>query len=493
MFQTITPEQAGISSNHICQLIRTLERRGIVIHDLLLIRGDKIFGEFYWKPFDRNFCHRLYSETKSYVSVAIGLLEQDGLLKLDDPICKYFPEKLDSQPNAYLGQQTIRQMLTMETCGQTPSWFRHSDPDRVHLYLNENTASIPAGMCWEYDSPGSQVMSTLVEKLTGKSLFDFLNERIFRKLGTFQTATILKTKTEDSFGDSAMVCTARDMASFGRFVMNYGSWNGEQILNEAYLREATSPVVDNDEMGFSHYEARGYGYQFWCLGNEGFFFNGMGCQLTLCLPEKDLIFIFNGDNQGYTSAKQQIIGAFYDWIVDNLQSEPLPEDPEGYARCVALGQTLELAHLTGNQGSSYGATLHGKTYLCEENPTGITKFAFYFLPDDTAQLRYTNAQGEKVLTFGIGKNVFGKFPQFGYSDTHAGLPGPDGFLYDCAASAAWREAQKLAIKVQIIDRYFGNLFAVFSFREDYAVVRMTKTAEDFLNEYTGTFCAKLAE
>lgn len=491
MFKTVTPEQAGISSAYVEKFIRTLEKRGLVTHSVLLMRGDDIFGEYYWKPFDEAFCHRLYSETKSYVSVAIGLLEQDGKLNLDDPICKYFPEKLEREPNDYLKKQTIRQMLTMSTCGETPSWFRHSDPDRVHLYLNENNMRIPAGMRYSYDSPGSQVLCSLAEKLAGKPLFDFLNERIFSKLGTFKTATILKTKTEDSFGDSAMVCTARDMASFARFVMNYGKWNGEQILNEDYLRKATSPAVDNDFRGFDYYAARGYGYQFWCLGDEGFFFNGMGCQLTLCLPKQDLIFSITSDNQGFDSAKDRIVTAFFDLIVENLQDTALPEDPAAYEKCLALGKTLELAHLAGNRGSGYGKTLEGKTYICEENPTGITKFSFRFTGEDTGELHYTNAQGDKILPFGIGKNVFCKFPQFGYSDEHAGLPGPDGFLYDCAVSAAWREEQKILLKVQIVDRYFGNMLAIFSFREDYAVIRMTKTAEDFLGEYEGMFNAWL--
>ena len=117
--------------------------------------------------------------------------------------------------------------------------------------------------------------------------------------------------------------------------------------------------------------------------------------------------------------------------------------------------------------------------------------SFRFTGEDSGELHYTNAQGDKILPFGIGKNVFCKFPQFGYSDEHAGLPGPEGFLYDCAVSAAWREEQKILLKVQIIDRYFGNMLAIFSFRENYAVIRMTKTAEDFLGEYEGMFNAWL--
>ena len=491
MFETITPEQAGISSRYVERFIRTLEKRGLVTHSILMMRGDRIFAEAYWKPFHKDFCHRMYSQTKSYVGVAIGLLEEDGLIRLDDPICDYFPEKIQRELPENLRNMTIRQMITMKTCGDAPTWFTHEDPDRTHLYLNENAAVIPAGMRWKYDSPGSQVLCSLVEKLTGKTLFDYMYERIFSKLGTFQTASILKTKTEDSFGDSALLCTPRDMASFARFVMNYGVWNGERLMNAEYLRTATSPVVDNDITGFQCNESAGYGYQIWCLENGGFFFNGMGCQMTYCLPEQDLIFTITSDNQGYVPAKSLIYTAFQDIILENLQDAPLPEDPAGCESLSRLVESLELCHLHGHKPTPFMQELNGKTYICEENRTGITKFSLHFTSGDTGELHYTNAQGDKVLYFGLGKNVYGKFQQYGYSTLHAGLPSTDGYLYDCAASAAFREEQKMQLKVQLIDKYFGNFLATFSFREDYAVVRMIKTAEDFLKEYSGTFNARL--
>ena len=491
MFRTVTPEQAGISSASVEKFIRTLNKRGLAMHSVLLMRGEDIFAEYYWKPFHKDFCHRMYSQTKSFVGVAIGLLEEDGKLNLCDPISRYFPEKIDRELPEYLAKQTIRDMLTMETCGSTPNWFIHPDPDRAHLYFAENTAEIPAGMRWAYDSPGSQVLSILVEKLSGTTLFDFLNTRIFTKLGTFKTASVLKTKTEDSFGDSALLCTTRDMASFARFVMNYGTWHGERLMNEAYLHTATANLVCNDSMGFDGVYTQGYGYQIWRVAQNGFAFNGMGGQLTLCFPDKDLIFTCTGDNQGFAEAKSLILTALYDLIVDEIQDAPLAEDPVAYARCCTLTEKLELVHLSGEAASPYAAKLHGKVYRCAENPTGITQFALYFA-DGTGELHYTNAQGDKVLYFGLGKNVFGKFPECGYSDLHAGARTADGFLYDCAASAAWREEKKLCIKVQIIDKYFGNMMMTLSFKEDFAVVRMTKTAEDFLDTYEGTFTAERA-
>lgn len=120
---------------------------------------------------------------------------------------------------------------------------------------------------------------------------------------------------------------------------------------------------------------------------------------------------------------------------------------------------------------------------------GITHFSLEFLTDDTGIFHYTNGQGEKHLPFGMGKNVFGKFPQTGYSREYGALSGPDDFRYDCAAGAVWCEPQKLNLRVQIIDTYLGNFLATFSFKADTAVVDMAKTAEWFLLEYNGQLVA----
>ena len=111
------------------------------------------------------------------------------------------------------------------------------------------------------------------------------------------------------------------------------------------------------------------------------------------------------------------------------------------------------------------------------------------LEGDEGVLHYQNAQGEKALRFGFGKNVFGKFPQEGYADAVGTVPAK-GHYYDCAVSADWPEPQKLRIRVQIIDKYFGNLAIVFGFRDEkHVTVRMVKTAEAFLGEYEGILTA----
>lgn len=493
MFNIITPEQAGISSKAVSKFIHKLKERGLYNHGILMMRGNDIFAEAYWAPYHKDSIHRMYSQTKSFVGIAIGLLLEEGKLSLDDTIASHFPEKITGPLHPWQESQTIRHMLTMETAGVSRNWFDDATVlDRTEHYFRTARVSRPAGTFWEYDSPGSQVLCNLVEKLTGMPMLEYLKEKLFNHMGTFQTAKMLKTRSEDTFGDSSMICTLRDMASFGRLLMQGGVYNGKRLISEAYVREATSCFVDNDQNGFSEGFHVGYGYQIWQAPRGGFAFVGMGGQLTICLPQYDFLFTCTGDDQGHLGVAGPytlIITALYDFIVDLLENNPLPADPEGYSEYVELTQNLKLGYLSGLADVPFSKVIDGVTYRCDENPTGITEFSFRFGPDSTGEFHYTNAQGKKVLSFGLGKNVFSKFPQFGYSQEHAGATTNDGSMYDCAASAAWRESQKLLLKVQIIDDYLGNLIAIFCFRDNQCTVRMEKTAEGFLDEYQGIFSA----
>ena len=492
MFEKITPEAAGISSDNVAKLISMMERYGASTHGLLMMRNGKIFAEEYWAPFDKDFCHRMYSQTKSFVGVAIGLLAEEGKLSLNDKIIDHFPEKLPKQLLKYHDELTIKEMLTMCTSGRARGWFTSGDPDRTHQYFHNDRATRPSGTWFEYDSSGSQVLCALVEKLSGKKLLDYMKEKLFNRMGTFKTATVLETPNGDSWGDSAMLCTLRDMASFAHLVMNYGVWDGERLMNEEYLRTATSKVVDNRENAHYGVYYKGYGYQIWCTERNGFAFVGMGHQMTYCFPEKDLVITYMSDNQGNSHIREVMGCALIDLIVDEMKDSPLPENKASQKRYNKITKDLKLRSIKGAEDSPFRAELNGTKYICEENPMGIKEFTFKFNDAKTGELCYVNAQGEKIIPFGVNHNVFGKFPQLGYSNDRGGMRTTGGFMYNDAVSLAWTEDKKLLLFVQIIDRYFGNMSAVFAFKGDYASASFSKAAEDFLSEYEGVLVAKKA-
>ena len=105
------PESVGIKSEWIKEYIESLENLGLCTHDIIIMRHGKIVFENYWAPFHKDYLHRMYSVTKSYVSLAIGCLEEEGKISLDDPIIKYFPKEMENQPDENMRNQTIRHML----------------------------------------------------------------------------------------------------------------------------------------------------------------------------------------------------------------------------------------------------------------------------------------------------------------------------------------------------------------------------------------------
>ena len=186
-----TPAAAGMPQAAIDRFLSDLQRHEINLHSLLLLRGNDIFFERGWAPFSPDRPHRMYSVTKTFTAVAIGLLLEEGKLALDDPIIRYFPDKLPEKVSPWLEKQTIRHMLMMSTCfAGGPSWFQPGLTDRAKYYFARQPVK-PAGALFDYDSTGSCVLGILAERLSGMKLLDYLRVKLLDRLGGFDDAEIL--------------------------------------------------------------------------------------------------------------------------------------------------------------------------------------------------------------------------------------------------------------------------------------------------------------
>lgn len=483
MFETIRPEEAGISSEKVLEFMKIIDEGSPATHSVIMARKDKIFHECYYAPFTKDFKHRMYSVSKTFVSVAAGLLIEDGVLHFDDKLVYFFPEYLTGSESGFMKELTIRDMLVMETGSSSPAdWFHSGADDRCKVYFQTRQNKIPKTL-FDYDSPGSFMLCAIVEKITKKPFLEFLQERFLNDIGFSKDAYCLKVPGGWSFGDSGVMCTSRDLLTFARFVLNKGTWNGIRYMNRQYLADASRKQVDNNNLAVDNYNTNGYGYQIWIGRGNAFSFNGMGGQFAVCDPEKDFIFVITADNQGNVTANAAVHQALYHHIIENL-GEPLPRNDEKYNELISYCSSRRLFALKNETETEFVNELNGTTYYFEENPMGIEKMCFNF-NGGKGSVTYTNRTGEKTLVFGIGYNEFGKFPEEGYSDMVAATYEPNHF-YECAASAAWVEEKKLRIKVQVIDKYFGNGAWTFGFKDNRVTLRMTKNAEAFMEEYEGT-------
>ncbi|MCQ2485227.1 MAG: beta-lactamase family protein [Clostridia bacterium] len=483
MFVRATPESAGVSSRQILKYLKMIDSHGLASHSVLIARGDKLICEAYWKPFDSSVKHRMYSQTKSYVGIAVRLLAEEGRLSLDDKIISYFPDKLPETVHPYLEKLTVRNMLMMRTCFDEYdiNWFRSGTDDRVKLYFSQKPAVYP-GTQYRYDSMGSFVLGALVERLSGKPFLDYLREKCLDEIGFSKSAYCLKCPGGHSWADSALICTPLDMLSFGRLVGCYGRWNGKQIIPENIIREALADASDCMTNGYRSFDNCGYASQLWRFYGNSFGFNGMHDQLTFYDPDTDITFTCTSGNYRTPSSRELLISYAFSEIIDTV-SDSTEEDETAYNELESYIKNLKLVTAYGEKSAELEKEINGKVFIAEDNRLGITEFSFSF--GDECEFRYKNEQGEKVLRFGRCENIFQPFPQTGYSDIVGGQS-CEGHTYDCAASGAWGTENQLRILVQIIDVYIGTLYISFAYRDGHGRIKMIGDAENFLGEYNGT-------
>lgn len=488
MFPKVFPEEVGISSQNVLEYIKYLEKRGLHMHSVIMARGNKIFTECYWKPFNDKSLHRMYSATKSYVGIAVSQLAAEGKISLDDKIIDYFPESQPDEIHEYFKFQTIRNMLTMQTCVENTDWFKENIEDRVEHYFALKPCR-PPQTSFYYDSEGSFVLGALVEKITGKNFLDYLRSKCLDEIGFSKEAYCLKAPGGYAWGDSALLATPIDMLLFGRLIAQKGKWNGKQLLDENAVAEAIKKQTDNysaTTTEVSAFNNMGYGYQIWRCFNNSFAFCGMHSQFVIYDADTDITFVCTAGNP-MGASNHIIIEGLFNYIIDRADNV-ISEDKIMQNKLVDYINQLKLYALKGNAISEFEKTIAAKTFTAEPNPMGITSFSFHFDKDNIIW-RYKNKQGEKELSFGRNKNNFCDFPQTGYSNKIGGKS-CDGHTYFCAVSATWKEDKKLSLLVQVIDEYIGVLNVTVSFADDKAFITMYKHAENFMDEYMGNLTAK---
>ena len=217
MFKQVSPESVGIESSRVLRFLETLESYGYDTHSIIMARGDNIFAEAYYAPYDKDSLHRMYSVSKSFVSIAVGAAIDDGLLSLEDRLVDLLPEYEPDLDDELLCRVTVRDLLSMRSSMATePDWW--GKPDRVAAYFVRRSSKVP-NTNFHYDSAGSFLLAAIVENRTGKPYIEYMKDKFLRRLGFSEESYSLLAPGGHSHADSALMCKARDLLPFGRLVM----------------------------------------------------------------------------------------------------------------------------------------------------------------------------------------------------------------------------------------------------------------------------------
>lgn len=436
-----------------------LERENILMHSLLVAKGDDVLYECYYRPYDADVLHRMFSVTKSFVSVCIGILEADDRISLEDKIIKYFPEYVDSDNvHPFLAATTIDDMLRMQSCHNMTTYKLDLNSDWVESFFTVTPSHAP-GTVFSYDTSSTHTLCALIEKVTGMEFIDFVMERFGRKLGFLPESYCLKDPFGVSMGGSGLMLTTRDLMKFLRLVVSGGMYQGEQLIPDEYIKKAVSKLVDTTGKPSSTEEKQGYGYQFWQVRNGGYGCYGMGGQLAIYVPDKDVYFVTTADSQGISGGVQMIYQAFWDEIYDNLDKTQ-PDDSVHYRELPALSSNIDVA-TTGL------AAILDKEIVVSENPAGL-KSVRLEINGDEGVLNYTNATGSHALSFGLGHNVITKIP--GYDTT-------------AAVSAMVANDRSMWINAQLIHESIGTIWIELGIKDKWCTVLMRKVEENMFEEF----------
>ena len=481
-----TPESKGISSRHLVKMLKKIDRLRIPMHSLLIARGDDVLLDAYWAPFNENTHHRMNSVTKSFVALAVGKLIEEGRLSLDDRAVDFLPEAEEYDVPEERRRETVRDLLTMRTCYTLrpgKHWVRYKLYDRIRTYLT-NPVDKPSGSMFYYDSLGSYILTVIVERIVGKPFLEYLKESFLGEIGFSSDARCITDAMGYSWGDSGLLCTARDLYIVGKFIRQGGVWNGKRYMNEQFLHDAVSCISSSASSGnVMANSSHGYGYQIWHEIEGGFGFHGMGMQYMICIPKLDFYLVCTADTQGYDEARAIFLDMYEELVREGICDTPLAEDPESYRELCEYASSLQLTSVMGERRSEIAEYVKDTRYILDENPMDIRSLTLR-ISDEGGELIYETPAGERHLPFGMLSNVMGEFDHDGYDNLIIG-ESPKGYKHPMAASAAWIDRETLLISAHMIGNHLGRLNIRLSFTADRIAVEMKKTTNCFLNEYEG--------
>lgn len=238
-----TPEAQGIGSSDILAFIQAADKQVDTMNSFMLVRHGHVVVEGWWAPYDAQTPHILYSLSKSFTSTAIGLAIAEGKLSLDDEVLKFFPEDAPTQASANLRAMRVRDLLRMDTGHQTEAQLRLDEPGTKNEPWTKKFLAHPVpfkpGTHFLYNSPGTYMLSAIVQKVTGMTLLDYLRPRLFEPLG-FENPSWVTSPQGISAGAYGLSIRTEEIARFGQLYLQKGMWKGRQLIPKAWVEEATA-------------------------------------------------------------------------------------------------------------------------------------------------------------------------------------------------------------------------------------------------------------
>ncbi len=456
------PEAQGVSSAGILAFLEavaaeTAGKDNQELHSFMMLRHGYVIAEGWWSPYGPQLSHTLFSLSKSFTGTAIGLAVAEGRLSIDDFVISIFPEDLPEKVSPNLAAIRVRHLLTMTTGHANDTMTMETlvwgpgrywrvkgweDGKWVKNFLAVPVDDLP-GTRFLYDSGASYLLSAIIQKVTGQTLFDYLNPRLFEPLAINEIFWE-SCPGGINLGGMGLYLKTGDIAKFGQLYLQRGIWEGRRIIPQSWVEEATTSHIKIEAGENSENTKVGYGYHFWREYYNSYCATGAFGQYCIVLDELDTVIVITAA----LSDTQKILKLIWQYILPAISDIPLLENKEVQMDLTKKLVSLDLIPKIPTISSDFIARISGKHYLLAPNNLDLREVTLIFSGDE-CRITFQNRYGEHQINCGVGAWRFGttQFP---------------GFKSRIAACCGWTANNVLEVTMRYIETLLWDK-AVFCF------------------------------
>ncbi len=426
-FPRATPESQGVSSAAVLALVEALDQVD-AMNSFILVRHGHVIAEGWWTPYSAQDNHELYSLSKSFTSTAVGMAVAEGKLSIDDEVLKFFPSDAPVNPSANLKAMRVRDLLTMNA-GHQDEVPTAADKISAKAFLTNAVPHKP-GTHFKYNTPATFMCSAIVQKLTGQTVAEYLQPRLFEPLGI--TQPIWNTNWQGiSLGGYGLNVRTEDIARFGQLYLQKGKWNGRQLIPSAWVEMATSKQVSNGSNPRSDWD-QGYGFQFWRCRNGAYRGDGAFGQYCIVLPEQDAVIAITSG----VKDMQAVLNLIWDKLLPAFQPKRLRADATGHGDLQQKLAGLQVRVASGAASSPIASRIAGRKFAFPANEQKLEAVTMAPTPDLKGIMLALQVNGvEHRYVAGLGQWRKSRAALGTYADT------------PIAVCAAWPSSDTCVVKL----------------------------------------------
>jgi len=273
---------------------------------LLIVYKNQIIAEKYAEGINMNTKLLGWSMGKSLMSTVCGVMNYQGMINHEDPA------PIDAWKNDERSKITISNLLQMNSGLEWEEDYTkisdvtkmlYAETDMTKSQIHKPLVGNP-NETWNYSSGTSNLLAGIIRSKfkTHQEYLDFWYTDLFDKIGMH--SMVFETDLAGNYVASSYGwANTRDWAKFGLLYYNKGNWNGEQIMNENWVKYTSEPTNSSEGV---------YGAQFWLnagghmpdVPKDMYFADGFQGQRVIIIPSKDLVIVRLGVT--YSKLKERL-------------------------------------------------------------------------------------------------------------------------------------------------------------------------------------------